>query len=321
MGGYRGTEAMRIAAIDIGSNTVLLLIADVTTDGITPVHHEQRLPRLGRNVDGQGRIHPTAFDQIAWIVNEYKNLARQMRTEKIVAVTTSAVRDADNRNEFLTYIHRTTGIAVEILSGKEEAFLSYIGTLSGFTTLPQETAVLDIGGGSAELTYPIPGHTNGNLDLQHYSFQIGAVRITERFFKDNPPTDAQLESARQNILEELSQVRNPGLYQYTLVGVAGTVTTLACLDQHLPDFDVEKVRGYEMKKERIDYWSTTLSSMKTTDILNLSNVITGREDILTAGVLILREIMSLLGFHEILVSERGLRYGVIIKEWEKHNEG
>jgi len=313
----RGDEGMRIAAIDIGTNAVLLLIADIDHNGLTTIHHEQRLPRLGRHVDQRGEIHPSAFDQIGWIINEYKNLSQQMKVEKIAAVATSAVRDAANREEFLSYIERNTGIAVEVLSGDEEALSMYLGALSGFQDISSQCAVIDIGGGSTEISYPTPRRFNGDPALRWYSFQMGAVRITERFFKESPPTQAEIHSARQYILEEISQVQNPGFDVYELIGVAGTVTTLACLDQQLMQFDVHKVRGYTMDRQRIDGWFSKLSALSAAEIRSLSEVTIGREDILTAGVLILQEAMTVLGFRQVRVSERGLRYGVIMREWEK----
>ncbi|MBI1804642.1 MAG: Ppx/GppA family phosphatase [Ignavibacteriae bacterium] len=319
MGCYRSEEAMRVAAIDIGTNSVLLLVADVDDKGLVTVHHEQHLPRLGRHVDRRGEIHPSAFDRIAWIVNEYKNLAKQLRAEKIIVVATSAVRDAENQKEFLSYLKTATDIAVEVLSGQEEAFYTYHGVVSGLEGISQQTAVLDIGGGSTEITYPTPRRHNGDPILRRYSFQIGAVRITERFFKDNPPMPTQVESARQFIVEELSQVQNPGFNSYTLIGVAGTITTLACFDQQLTEFEVEKVSGYRIDRSRVETWFAKLASMTSSDIRALSEAAAGREDILTGGTLILRETMSLLGFRELRVSERGLRYGLVLREWQKHS--
>lgn len=308
---------MRIAAIDIGTNTILLLIADIDDDSLRTVHHEERLPRLGRNVDQRGEIHSSAFDRIAWIINEYKNLAVQMRAERIIAIATSAVRDAANKEEFLAYLNQTTGLAPEVLSGDEEAILTYKGALSGFPASVPQSAVIDIGGGSTEISYPTPQRFNGDPALRWYSFQIGAVRMTERFFKHSPPTPPEIEGARQFIIEEISQVRNPGFNSYNLIGVAGTVTTLACLDQGLAEFDVQKVHGYTMDRNRVEYWFSRLSAMSPNEIRSLSEATNGREDILTAGVLILREIMTLLGFQQIVVSERGVRFGLVLREWER----
>jgi exopolyphosphatase/guanosine-5'-triphosphate,3'-diphosphate pyrophosphatase len=283
------------------------------------IHHEQRLPRLGKNVDANGNIQVAAFDRASWILTEYSNLAKQYRTDALTACATSAVRDAANQEEFLSHIKRTTGINVEVLNGDEEALWTYRGALSGFPPL-QNAAVLDIGGGSTELTFTPTLNGNGHSLLTRYSFQLGSVRLTERYFKHLPPMQNEIVSAAEVILEELAEVRNPGLERYQLIGVAGTATTLACLDQQLQEFDREKVSGYSLSYDRVSTWLMKLSGMATDDIRTLSNATEGRADILTAGVLILHEIMKQFRFSKVLVSERGLRYGLVLREWELHHK-
>lgn len=315
---HREEGTVRIASIDIGTNTVLLLVADVNATGtIETVHHEQRLPRLGKDVDQQKRILIPAFDRVAWILNEYKNLALQLRSEKIIACATSAVRDAINGDEFIAYLKQTTGIDVEIISGDEEAALTYKGATGGSKNLVRQPTVIDVGGGSTELTYAKQGTRNGNRELHRYSLNIGSVRLTERYFKHDPPTPEEVASARQFVLEELSQVVNPGFSQFQLVGVAGTATTLACLDQQLIEFEVDRVSGYRIEIDRVAGWCKRLASMRRNEIRALSNVTEGRADILAAGVLILFECMKLFGFDSLLVSEKGLRYGIVLREWER----
>jgi len=308
---------MIVAAIDIGTNTLLLLVAEIDENGsIRQMEHQQRLPRLGRDVDRTGAIGIAAFDRIAWIVREYKNLAQQLHADKIITCATSAVRDASNRDEFRNFIEKSTGIGLEILSGDEEAVLSYRGALSGVNR-PGPFVVLDIGGGSTEIIYQQPGGGNGNAVLHRFSLQIGAVRLTERYFKHDPPLPAEIESAKSLIVEELSQIRNPGFQNLTLVGVAGTVTTLACLDQGLEEFDVEKVAGFTLTGEHVAQWISRLTGMTAREISALSNTTSGRADILTAGTLILHEVMSHFRFPSVVVSERGLRFGVVLREWER----
>ena len=309
---------MIISAIDIGTNTVLLLIAEVDSQGIiTPIDHQQRIPRLGKGVDAQHAISVPAFDRIAWILNEYKNISLQFQAAKIVACATSAVRESSNQKEFLDFQRKTTGIEVEILTGEEEAMLTYQGCMTGISERSQPYAVLDVGGGSTELTFPNPGASNGDSKLNRYSFQLGAVRISERFFKHDPPRAEEIESARQFILEELAQVRNPGLHAYRLIGVAGTATTLACLDQGLVDFDMQRVSGYEFTPQQIGHWRVKLGSMSSAEIRGLSHSTEGRADILAAGVLIIHEVIELFRFERFIISERGLRYGMILRDWKE----
>ena len=309
---------MRIASIDIGTNTVLLLVADVDEGGgIQPVLQEQRLPRLGRDVDLRRSIPAGAFDRGAWVVNEYKNLSNQLRAEIVVACATSAVRDASNREEFLAYLTKTTGITVSILDGDEEALWTHRGAVSALGEAAKEAAVIDIGGGSTELSYG--AGDNGERKLQRWSLQLGSVRITERYLKHTPATAGELRSASDFIVEELAQVRNPGLHRYTTIGVAGTVTTLACLDQGLPDFQADRVNGYILSRDRVANWLARLSGLTPQDIRSLSAATEGRSDILTGGVLILSVMMDHLQIGRITASDRGLRYGLILREWEKYS--
>ncbi len=309
---------MKIAAIDIGTNTCLLLVAEIDDAGnIETLHEEQRLPRLGRAVDREHRIDPGSFANISSILIEYKAIALQFGALHIAACTTSAVRDASNQKEFLAEMERSAGIAIDVLAGEEEALLTYKGTLGGLPVGAYNVMVIDIGGGSTELSYAIPGTHNGSTKLTRFSFQLGAVRLTERFFRHSPPESAEIESARSLILEELAPVRNPGFEQFTMVGVAGTVTTLACLDQELPCFDAARVRAYVMPYSRVARWLHRLSALTAEQIESLSSSASGRADVLTAGTLILHEIMSLYRISSVMASDRGLRYGLVVREWER----
>ncbi len=310
---------MRIASIDIGTNTLLLLVADIDTKGIIRlVHHEERVPRLGRDVDKQKIIGMAAFDKIGWILNEYKNLSVQHRCDAIVACATSAVRDAANRSDFLSYLRSTTGINVEVLTGEEEAIWSYRGALSDIKGLSLPPAVIDIGGGSTEVSFPqgeeaLPEKT----PLKHLSYQLGSVRLTERYLQHTPPTPGEVEAAKNSIREAWNPIEGLDGRRYDLEGAAGTVTTLACLDQKLPEFILEKVSGYRLPREHVDGWLEKLLNMTPEQIQSLSQATLGRSDILTAGVLILAEFMKRFRFEKVTATERGLRYGLVIREWEK----
>jgi exopolyphosphatase/guanosine-5'-triphosphate,3'-diphosphate pyrophosphatase len=312
---------MRIAAIDIGTNTVLLLIADIDPNGsIQPVHNELRFPRLGRDVDKMRMIRPPAFDRIAWVLNEYKNLSIQFKSDLITACATSALRDAANRDEFLAYLRSTAGVEVEILSGEEEARLAYDGALSGFDSTSRPAAVIDIGGGSTEVSYPVKDRipSIGN-SLSYLSFQLGAVRLTERYLNHNPPTSEELSKARRIVHEGWESIQDLSGGDYSLIGVAGTVTTLACLDQGLTEFDANLVGGYTLPREHVERWFRRLSEMRSAEIEALTEAAQGRADILVAGSLILLEFMIRFRFEEVIASDRGLRYGLAIREWKKRN--
>lgn len=300
---------MRIAAIDIGTNTVLLLIADVDDTGIiTPLAYEQRIPRLGKDVDTHRIISRAAFDRVASALREYKTLCDRLSTERIVAAGTSAVRDARNREDFIAYIKAQTGIDIEILSGDEEARLAYFGAVSGLTSGDQIT-VLDIGGGSTEITVG----TRGNI-YDRVSLDVGSVRLTEKFFKHDPPTASELLQAREFITDSLRCLPHFDFTNSLTIGVAGTVTTLAALDQGLKHFEREKITNYRLTRQVVYTLLQRLQTMKVADILALSSVTEGRADILTAGTLILHTFMELTGVKTIVVSERGVRYGLVLRE-------
>ncbi len=302
-------EVMRVASIDIGTNTILLLVADVVGGGsIRPVHHDQRLPRLGSDVDSTGVIGPGAFDRIAWILNEFRDTALQMGARHVTCAATSAVRDAGNRREFLDYVRTTTGLEIDVLTGDDEALWTFRGALSGFPDPPPADTVVDVGGGSTEIT------SRGDGGVERHSLQIGSVRLTERYLRHDPPEASEILAARQSVHAAAQSLT---IRARRIIAVAGTATTLACLDQHLDEFDVEKVAGYRMRQETVSDWEGRLSALSSMQIAERSGTTRGREDILTAGVLILDEIMRRLGSEEMIVSERGLRYGLILRASER----
>ncbi|HUL43196.1 MAG TPA: Ppx/GppA phosphatase family protein [Bacteroidota bacterium] len=309
---------MRIASIDIGTNTILLVIADISADGeLSTVHHEERIPRIGRDVDYQGVLQSSSILRGVAVLKEFQQISSAYEAETVIAAATSAVRDAANRSEFLEAVQKACGITVEVLSGDEEALLTFRGACVGMHPERDDLAVIDIGGGSTELTFSSPGAHNGSRSLTRYSLQLGSVRLTERQFRNIPPGAAEIRSARTYIAEEFAQIRNPGFHGYDLIGVAGTLTTLACLDIGLKGFDANRVSGYRLKEERIRGWLERVLALQPAEIRALSECTEGRADILPAGILILSEFMKRFGFSSALVSEKGLRYGLALREWER----
>lgn len=308
---------MRCAIVDIGTNTMLLLIADVDSKGrVTPICHEQRIPRLGRDVDRSGLLQSEAIERSIPVLQDYQQRAKELNAECFVACATSAVRDALNRSDFLDRVQKTCGVHVEVLSGEDEAMWTYRGAVSGLPHSARKRAVIDIGGGSTEFSFPPPDAVNGDKRLHRYSFELGCVRLTERYYKHSPPFSTEIQSAAQFIAEEFSQVRNPGFGNYELVGVAGTATTLACLNLKLEEFELEKVSGHRLEQSDVSRWSARLHTMTPAQVASLSRATEGRADILACGALILNETMGHFGFTSVTVSERGLRYGLALREWE-----
>ncbi len=304
---------MRIASIDLGTNTALLLIADVDSSGIiTPLIQLQRSPRIGRDVDEKKQIQQPAFERLCDVLLEYSALIKKNDVDKVIACATSAVRDATNRDELISYIQLQTGITIEVISGETEALLTYQGGICGLPLTDNKYLVLDIGGGSTEISF-----YDSSNEFKKYSLQLGSVRLTERYFKHDPPLVYEIVNGRRfvsNCIDEHTGSFMAGLNELTLVGVAGTVTTLACFEQNLKEFDIQKVSGYPIPFERVQFWKDKLLTLSVEEITNLSNATEGRADILQAGVLILSHFMEHFRFSEVITSERGLRFGMVIRK-------
>lgn len=302
---------MKIAVIDIGTNTILLLIAKITDGNLETLVHEQRTPRIGKNIDQEGVIGKAAFARTIDVLKEYQKTIENYHVDKVVAFGTSVFREVSNKDEFIDFISRETGLKIEILSGDDEAYWSYRGAVSGVKE-DGKIVVIDIGGGSTEIS-------QGTLNevVCTNSINVGAVRIYERFFRNNPPTKAELDLAAEFIRNALQKLGNCDFSDSKLIGVAGTPTTLASIDLELKDFYANKISGHKISFERINEIFNRLSKMRIEDIKQLSNTTEGRADIITAGTLILIEFMKFSNFKELTVSERGVRYGIALREWEQ----
>ena len=303
---------MTYSVIDIGTNTVLLLVATVSPDGwFTPLKHEQRIPRLGKGVDQHRVLHPDSMMRVVEVLKEYRELAARFHPDISIVCGTSAVRDAANRDAFAALVKQQTGFTLEVLTGEEEALWTYRGAISGGPELSRAT-VVDIGGGSTEI---IIG--NRTSIEQRTSIDMGSVRLTERFFQHDPPTDGEIEMARAAIVDGLMATFGFRFEGSTLVAVAGTATTLAMLAQGLHAFEIRAVTNYRMTRDTVEHLCRTLRAMPVSKIRDLSSVMAGRADVILAGTLILSELMTRGHFAEAIVSERGVRYGLVLREAEK----
>ncbi len=298
---------MITAAIDIGTNTVLLLIASVDPPGhLTTLVDEQRIPRLGKGVDESGSISSAALDRLIAVLLEYRTMIADHGVESILVTGTSALRDAANREYVLSRVHAATGFTITVLSGEDEALMSYRGAVSGLAE-GGGAVVLDIGGGSTEI---ISGEQEDVLF--HTSRDVGAVRLTERFFRHDPPLPEEIQAAASAAHSAFADIPPFDAARCRLVGVSGTATTLALLDQGVVTLDRNAITNYRLSGEAVDRLLTLLSSRRTQEILGLSAAMPGRADVITAGTLILHVFLERFGFTELIVSERGLRYGAAI---------
>jgi exopolyphosphatase / guanosine-5'-triphosphate,3'-diphosphate pyrophosphatase len=308
---------MRVAALDIGTNTVLLLIADVDGTTFHVLRDDHAIARLGEGVDRTHRISEAAYERFIFILREHQKTIKQFKCDRIIAVATSAMRDAENRDEIVERTKRDTGIEIEILSGDEEARLTYRGAVAGMTT-PQPPpslgggfCVVDIGGGSTEISVG-----KGDRFERGASIDIGALRLTERFFVSSPMSKEAREIARTAIRTALNHPPAPSFLSRgsLLIAVAGTPTTLAAMHLGLKAFDAASVHGYVLHRDDVEQLLNILFSVSTTELLErFPSVNKARADILPAGTLIFAEVMDRLGGEHITVSTQGLRYGIALR--------
>jgi exopolyphosphatase/guanosine-5'-triphosphate,3'-diphosphate pyrophosphatase len=301
----------RITCIDVGTNTALLLVADLEPQSgtISPVFHKQTIIRLGKNVDEQKIIDRPALERLLTCMQDYSEISSLYGAETLIAAGTSALRDAKNRAEIIDEVVKSTGIVLKCLSGQQEAELTFFGAVAGMAEIPEPFTVIDIGGGSTEITMGTTEEIQCSVSLD-----IGSVRLTERFFAALPP-DPEAFRAAEN---EINRLLTENLYPYfagreNVYGVAGTLTTIAQVSMGSHIFIPEKVHHYPLDYQQVHSLLEKLKLMKLEDIVALG-IPEGRADVFTMGTLILHQFMRLLGVSEITVSIQGLRFGLARKE-------
>jgi exopolyphosphatase / guanosine-5'-triphosphate,3'-diphosphate pyrophosphatase len=304
---------MIVASIDIGTNTVLLLIAeiDLSNEKIIALQNEQRIPRIGKGLHPGKNIPEEKVNILFDILSDYSEIIKKYNCKKVLASATNALRIAANGIEIQKKILEKFNINVEIISGEREAAYSFLGASDSFKN-DEPGIVIDIGGGSTEIIL--------GKKLEIYfrkSFQIGVVSGTELYLQNDPPTSTEKEkfiNKLQNIFEKIKLLKNESSQA---VAIAGTPTTLACLKYHLTEFNEKKIEGSILKRDELAGQIETLSVLSGKEILDRhKSVVKGREDILLAGAIILHQISELLELDEIIVSTKGIRYGAIKYNFE-----
>lgn len=304
------------AAIDIGTNTVLLLIAEENEDGLKMLHEEQRMPRLGKGVDVNKTLSEESMGRVITSLKEYQNILNSDFPEvaEVLVTATSAVRDASNRTAFIDLVKKETGFDVQMLSGKEEAEYTYKGALTVFDEqVTGDVLVLDIGGGSTEIALGRDGEL-----IDSYSFDMGCVRFTERFLVQDPPFQEQIRECRQAVKSMLETKKFKPKKNLKAVGVAGTLTSLAAIDLQIDEYDPEHMNGHWIVRNKLKKGIEIFSLHTHQQLLELSpKVLKGREDIFLAGLLILEGFLNYFDLEEIRVSTGGIRHGAIMNELNK----
>jgi exopolyphosphatase / guanosine-5'-triphosphate,3'-diphosphate pyrophosphatase len=300
----------RFAGIDIGTLTCRLLIADLNPgQPLKELRSDRRILRLGEGVDQTKRLSSAAMDRVIHCLQEWREVITGYHVEVTAVVATSAVRDAANREEFLERVTREAGFEVEVISGEEEARRTLLGIRSGLPAGVMDILALDIGGGSTEFILDLPGQKPIIR-----SIDIGVVRLCERVLRHDPPSSDEVKQAREWVARETkAAVADMGDYrQTTFVGTAGTVTSLAAMAQKLPAYEPARIHNYLLKLGTIRELEQMLLSRTKAERVGLPGLENNREEVIAAGATIIRTIMETLSLNECLVSDLGLREGVLI---------
>ena len=300
---------MIVASIDIGTNTVLLLIAKVDTKSrkLTTLSNEYRMPRIGKEINQTGKISEDKIKLLFNVLIEYDEIIKKFNCDKVIVTGTNALRIAKNNKEISKQINKIFNHELEVIPGEMEAEYAFLGATSDLKNL-SASLVIDIGGGSTELIF------GDELKIKSKrSLQIGSVSATEKYLKYSPPLKSEIENLKKDLRNILVNV-NENYAPDTTVAIAGTATTLACMNSGIKIFEEDKIENSTMSSDEIKQLIIQLSDLTALEILNkYGPVLTGREDIIFAGAIILSEILELFGIKKFFVSSRGIRYGAIIK--------
>jgi exopolyphosphatase / guanosine-5'-triphosphate,3'-diphosphate pyrophosphatase len=303
------------AAIDIGTNSVLLLVADSSGDPLTVLHEQSNIPRLGRGVDMDKILQPESCNRVISVLSAYKAFLKLNYPEAVqstIVTATSAVRDASNREFFLELVKNMTGWNIRILSGKEEAEITFRGALSVLPNSDISRMVIDIGGGSTEIAY---GSIAGLKSA--FSLDMGSVRFSERFLKSSPPKKTEIKRIRDEVLKLLTDTKKIET-ETEIVGVAGTVTSVAALELGLDEYDPEKINGHRLSRKSIGSFVDEFSRLNSNQIEHkYPQFLKGRGDVILGGLLILDRFLEWHGRDACTVSTGGIRHGVLIEKARK----
>jgi exopolyphosphatase/guanosine-5'-triphosphate,3'-diphosphate pyrophosphatase len=313
---------MILAGIDIGTNTLRLLVAETGPDIVRELCSERRITRLGQDLDRTGVLSLDARQRSISALLEFRDSISRHDVLQTSAIGTSALRKASNAREFVDDVKKRTGIDIRVITGEEEARLTLLGVsrmLRGVRSATgddrfRSSLVIDIGGGSTEIIMARPG-----AEPEMVSLALGAVYLTERFIAHDPPAREELESLRRAIRADLS-LHDKVLGQYpagVIVGTAGTVTTLAAMVQELSDYAPEKINGFILTRDEINGIVTVLCRSMLRERKKIPGLETGREDIILAGAMIAQEIMERYGHTMMVVSDWGLREGIVVDLYDK----
>ncbi len=312
---------MILAGIDIGTNSLRLLIAETNRGSFREIHSDRRITRLGQNLDLTGRLSEEARSRTLQVLCDFSGRIRRHCAQFISAIGTSALRNASNSREFILEVHRETGLDIRVITGAEEARLTLLGVayslkgMGGKINNPLAASlVVDIGGGSTEIIISRPGEVPTTDSLP-----LGAVYLTERFITHDPPSPEDavlLRSAVRRVLDDRTDEMQP-VPSSMFVGTAGTITTLAAIEQGLEVYDSRKINRFVLTREVIDDIVEKLSGLTLRERRAIRGLEQGREDIIFVGAVVAQELMIRFGYTSMLVSDWGLREGILLDLFEQ----
>jgi exopolyphosphatase/guanosine-5'-triphosphate,3'-diphosphate pyrophosphatase len=304
--GEDGGRERRVAAIDIGTNSVLLLVARVAPGGaLEPIEERATITRLGEGVDKTRELAPAAIERTLACLAEYGAVLSKLGVERVDAVGTSAMRDARGGEELRRRARELLGVEPRTISGDEEARLTFRGGLSGIGVPAGDVVVFDIGGGSTEF---IVGDGSTRTQREGISLDIGSVRLTERHVRSDPPTAAELAAVEADVARALASA--PSMRGAKLVGVAGTVTTIAAIARGVDPYDAAKVHGAELALDEVQGVVARLAALPLAKRVELPGLSPKRADVIVAGAKLCAMIVERAGASSLIVSDRGVRWGL-----------
>jgi exopolyphosphatase/guanosine-5'-triphosphate,3'-diphosphate pyrophosphatase len=286
---------MRVAAVDLGTNSTRLLVADVDGGRVEEVARQSEITRLGEGVDERRKLLPLPVARVRNVLSDYRREAERLGAERVLTIGTSAVRDAENGEAFLGEIEWSYGFATRLVTGDEEAELTLRGVATG-RPLDEGTLVLDVGGGSTELT----------TTSERTSIDVGSVRLTERHLRSDPPAPGALAAAAREVRDLL-----PVLEPTTAIGVAGTITTLATLE--LGGYDHDRVHGYQLSRAAAERQLERLAALPLAERRELPGLEPERAPVIVGGALIVCNVLDRYGLQGLEVSERDLLHGAALE--------
>jgi exopolyphosphatase/guanosine-5'-triphosphate,3'-diphosphate pyrophosphatase len=302
---------MQMAVVDIGTNSTRLLVCELDGERVTAeLDRRSTVTRLGAGVDADGRLSEDAMARVFATLDEYRELIDRDGAEQTIAVLTSAVREAANGKEFADAVKRRYAFVPHILSGDEEARLTFLGATSERDPADStSTVVIDIGGGSTEIVIGAGHHADF-----HVSTRAGVVRQTERHLHSDPPAEAELEQTREDVRSVLSEGVPPDCRQAVehAIAVAGTATSLAAIAQELEPYDPEKVHGYVLSRDDCEAILGRLASLPLAERRQVAGLHPDRAPTIVAGVVILIEVLKLFDLHQVEISEHDILRGAAL---------